>query len=441
MKVLLINPPMDNIVGMKESAFMSGLMKSNPVPPLGLMYVASYAEKYGHKVRIMDMNVDQISLWSKVDEFKPDIVGITATTLTLYDALQVAKKIKAIGNIPVVIGGAHCNIYPEETSYFKEIDYVVRGEGELPFIKLNKRLPDIELVENLDDIPFPARHLIDIKKYHTTLSKHKLVGTMCSSRGCPLNCIFCYQPHFGKRWRARSAGNVVEEIKECVKLGIGEIEIYDDTFTYDRTRVLMICELLLQARVKVDWNIRTRVDRVDLEMLKLMARAGCKRINYGIESVNPEILKILKKGFTVEQIKNAIKWTKEAGIEIQAYFMLGSPTETEKQMLETIQFANKYIPDYCYYSITTPFPGTQLYENGIKEKRYRDNWREFAEYPLPDFKLDFWSNGEFEKLNKMVEYGYKSFYRRPSYILRQLMKVRSFQELKNKAIIAKEVII
>jgi radical SAM superfamily enzyme YgiQ (UPF0313 family) len=223
---------------------------------------------------------------------------------------------------------------------------------------------------------------------------------------------------------------------EIVKMGIHEIEIYDDTFTYDRDRVFDICELILRKNLKVDWSIRTRVDKVDSGMLKLMKRAGCIRINYGIESISPSVLKTLRKGFTFQQISEAIKWTKESGIELMAYFMIGSPDETDAQILATIGFANKYIPDFAYYSITSVLPGTSLYKKGLEEGRYNDFWKEFATNPTPDFKYRLWDEDNKVKLAKMMEYGYKSFYGRPSYIAKQLFKVRSPNDLLNKAKVA-----
>jgi radical SAM superfamily enzyme YgiQ (UPF0313 family) len=164
-----------------------------------------------------------------------------------------------------------------------------------------------------------------------------------------------------------------------------------------------------------------------------MARAGCKRINYGIESANPEVLKMLRKGITPEQSEEAVRMTKEAGIEVQAYFMIGSPRETKEQIMNTIAFANKLNPDYCYYSITSPTPATPLYTLGMKEGKFNDYWREFAKNPIANFKARFWGDLQREELIELMEYAYKSFYLRPKFILKQLVKVRSFNDLMQKA--------
>jgi len=216
-------------------------------------------------------------------------------------------------------------------------------------------------------------------------------------------------------------------------MGIGEIEIMDDTFTFDRQRVIDICLDIRERGLKLDWNIRTRVDKVDLDLLYLMKEAGCKRINYGIESFNNCTLQTLRKGFRGMQAIEAIKLTKKAGIEVQAYLMLGSPDENYEQMESTIQFTNAVNPDYAYYSLTSPMPCTPMYERGLKEGRYRDYWREFALNPAPDFKMKLWNEDTRDEMVKIMEHGYRSFYYRPQYILKQLSKVRSIGELTRKA--------
>lgn len=442
MKVLLVNPPIDHMVRSTVPDFVNAQLSNNPMPPLGLMYLAAYIEAGGCKPKILDMVADKTGiheLKQEIWDYKPDMVGITATTLTFYDAVQVAKAVKEIDDImPVVIGGAHCNVYPEETAAFECFDYVVRGEGELLLSAIidgeqDEVVSDVIPFPNLDMLPFPARHLTDINKYRSTISKDKLVTSAVTSRGCPFHCAFCYQPHYGNKWRARSAENVVAEIEECINLGIGEIEIYDDTFTYDRQRVIDICLDILGKNLKIDWAIRTRVDKVDKELLRFMSKAGCKRINYGIESANPEVLKMLRKGITPEQSVEAVRMTKEAGIEVQAYFMIGSPRETKEQIMNTIAFANRLNPDYCYYSITSPCPATLLYTLGMREGKFDDYWRDFAKNPTADFKARFWDDLPRDELIGLMEYGFKSFYLRPSFILKQLAKVRSFDDLMQKA--------
>ena len=443
MKVLLINPPIDHMVTSTVPDFINSQMHTNPVPPLGLLYIASYAEEQGHEVKVLDMIAQHFSLsllkyWIKESGWNPQVVGITTTTLTLYDALSIARAVKEVDpKIITVLGGAHTYIYPQETLAFPEVDRIVIGEGELPFARLLKDVwnykAEVEIAEDIDSLPFPARHLIDNSLYRSTLGKGKMMTGMITSRGCPYNCSFCHQPHYGKRWRARSVESIASEIEEIAKLRINEIEIYDDTFTYDRDRVLSLCNWLSWWNHGISWAIRTRVDKVDKALLRIMAKAGCKRINYGIESANPEVLKMLRKGITPEQSVGAVRMTKEAGIEVQAYFMIGSPRETKEQILNTIDFANKLDADYCYYSITSPCPSTLLYTLGMREGKFNDYWGDFARKPVANFKARFWGDLHRDELIGLMEKGYRSFYLRPKFILNQLSKVRSFSDLVNKA--------
>jgi anaerobic magnesium-protoporphyrin IX monomethyl ester cyclase len=434
MDILLINPPSTHAVKSGISKFIDSFSSSSPMPPLGLMYLAAFLEQNKYSVKICDMNIGESLSPHLIWDDRPRFVGITATTLNFYDVLQVAKSIKDLDkNIKVIVGGSHCSIYPDETLDFPQIDYVVKGEGELLVLEIlngaSRGVYGPRQVDDVDSLPMPARHLLK-GNYGTALARKKS-ASLVSSRNCPMRCSFCYQP--GGHWRARTANSVVAEMQQLAEEGIGEIEIYDDTFTLNRQRVVDICSLILRSKIKIDWNIRTRVDRVDDELLDLMKIAGCKRINYGIESINQRILDILGKGFSVSQITEAVRATKKCGIEIQAYFMLGSPDETFDEMWQTVEFAKKMKPDYAYFSITSPMPGTDMYQQGLKDNRYPDYWRTFVQFPYPDAKMRIWDQQYREQIIKVVENAYKSFYFNPAYILKQQLKVRSWKEFKGKA--------
>jgi len=442
MKVLLINPPTENMITTNLPSYVDEERGYNP--PLGLMYVAAYAKQNTeHKIEIIDMVAEEISieqLKARLRNGKPDVVGITTTTFTLIDAITVAKAVKETNKeTKVVLGGIHTYIYPKETVKLPEIDFIICGEGEKPFTNLleninnSKSIISGELVEDLDALPFPDRHAVKAEKYNSLLAGG-VSTTMITSRGCPYNCLFCHRPHLGKKFRARSAVNVVNEIKACVEMGINEILIYDDTFTVDRQRVIEICSLIITKKIKVAWDIRARVDNIDMEMLKFLKGAGCKRIHYGVESANAEVLKMLRKGITLAQVELAFKMTKEVGIDTLAYFMIGSPGETKEQIMNTISYARKLQPDYCHFSITTPFPGTPLYQMGLEQGIFEDYWKEFAMNPTVGFVPEIW-NGKLgrKELEELLDYAYKSFYTRPSYMLKQLTKIHSFGEFTRKA--------
>jgi radical SAM superfamily enzyme YgiQ (UPF0313 family) len=224
-------------------------------------------------------------------------------------------------------------------------------------------------------------------------------------------------------------------MEDCIKLGIKDFIIYDDTFTVNRDRVLAICQGILQRKWDVAWDIRARVDTVDEELLRVMKKAGCQGIHYGIEAGTEKILKVLNKGITLDQAADVFGITRKVGIKILAYFMIGCPSETGEDIAETFRVAKKLNPDFIHLTIFSPFPGTPIYFDGLKKGIIpKDDWGEFARNPTPDFVPPHWN--EFfsrHELEKMLLEGYKDFYGRSGYIFKQLLKVRTVDDLKRKA--------
>lgn len=460
MKVLLIQPPIKNMVLTNTPSMVDE--EQGYYPPLGLMYLSGYAEQHsGHDIAILDCELDSLSYADINKEIKkqnPDIVGLTTTTFNLIDALKVVDIVKHNNpNTKVVMGGPHVNIFPEETLDLKGVDYIVLGEGEVTFTELTnaidkkKNISKIQgiaykqrgkiirtksrpLISDLDQLPFPARQLTKYKRYYSLLAKREPITTMITSRGCPYKCIFCDRPHLGKIFRIRSAVNVVDEMEFCVNMGIKEFLIYDDTFTINRKRVIDVCNEIMRRGLKIGWDIRARVDTVDKESLYKLKKAGCERIHYGVEASNQHILDNLRKDITLKQVGDAFRVTKKIGIETLAYFMIGSPGETRKTIIQTIKFAKKLKPDYVHYSVTSPFPGTDLYKLALQRGVIKEDvWREFAKNPTRDFKAPLWT----EKLTRtqlmdLLMYAYKSFYTRPNYIAQKLLRIRSVSEFKRK---------
>ena len=460
MNILLINPPTDNMI---TSILPSVIEKERGYnPPLGLLYIAAYLEKNTtHKVEILDTQVEEMDyrvLKDVITQKKPAVVGITAMTFTLLDVIKVAHIVKSVDErIRVVLGGPHVNIYPYESINLPCIDFLVLGEGEVAFTELVEHITNInklkevkglvfkingniintgirELMDNLDELPFPARHLTPYMKYSSALAKRMPITTMITSRGCPYKCTFCDRPHLGKRFRARTAQNVVDEMEECVKMGINEFLIYDDTFTVNKRRVIAICDEIIRRRLDIGWDIRARIDTVDKKMLEKLKEANCERIHYGVEAGTDSILSVLRKGITVAQAKNIFNLTKEVGISTLAYFMFGSPTETRHDILQTIELAKELHPDYVHFSILIPFPSTPLYKDGLEKGIFKnDYWQQFAANPSQGFQTRYWeenlSGGE---LLNLLEVAYKSFYFRPLYILKKIAEIRSVNEFKRK---------
>jgi anaerobic magnesium-protoporphyrin IX monomethyl ester cyclase len=460
MKVLLIQPPSLNWLTASVPFFSDD--DDGFYPSLGLLYIASHLEKYSsHTVEILDAVVEQITSYDALEErirkSKPDIVGIQMLTFTARDALLTARTVKKIDkNIPVVVGGPHPNIYVNETIAFDEIDIIVLGEGEKIFTDLVNQLsngedisdmPGIALknkekviindqkgyIEDLDSLPFPARHLTPYKKYYSILGNHATYTTMVSSRGCPFRCLFCDRAYHGKIYRKRSAENVVREMNDCEKMGIQEIDFQDDLFTFKKDRVLEICDLLISEKSKLKWNVRARVDTLDKALIKRMAEAGCQRMYIGIEAGTPEIQKVLRKNIDLDKAKQVFKWARDYGICTLAYLIIGSPQETKDLILESIKYTVKLNPDFTHIGIMTPYPHTDLYSLGLEKALYNDYWREFAKDPFKDFSARHWEEVlSKEELIDLLGRAYRSFYLRPTYIFRELFKVKTRKELFRK---------
>jgi radical SAM superfamily enzyme YgiQ (UPF0313 family) len=431
-------------------------------PPLGLLYIASYLEKYSsHSIEVLDAIVEKITSYEVLEEYvrqkNPDVVGIQMMTFTARDALLTARTVKKIDkNIPVIVGGPHPNIYMNETIVFDEVDIIVLGEGEKVFTDLVNRLssgkdimdmPGIAakqngklvindqkgFIEDLDSLPFPARNLTPYKKYYSILGKHSTYTTMISSRGCPYKCLFCDRAYYGKIYRKRSAQNVIQEMEECNKMGIQEIDFQDDIFTLKKSRVHEICDHLISNRSKLKWNARARIDSVDRELLKKMSEAGCQRLYFGIEAGTPEIQKVLRKNIDLEQAKQGFKWSKDFDISTLAYVIIGSPEETKDHIYRTIKYTKELKADYAHIGIMTPFPHTDLYSLGLEKEVFNDYWKQYAENPFMDFTPRQWNEIlSTDELNELLTHAYKSFYLRPTYIIRELLKVKTRKELWHK---------
>lgn len=460
MKTLLVNPPTPNIVRAALPPVVED--ESGVFPPLGLLYIAAYAEQVdGCTVQVLDCQAEGIGhedLPRAIGNNAPDVVGIQAMTFTIIDATLVAKAVRrAAPNAFIVFGGPHPTIYPKESAQIPEVDAVIPGEGEYTFPALLRalqagddpeRVPGVvtkhtldrpasyKHIEELDELLMPARHLVDSRKYNSPLVANERVTTMMTSRGCPYTCVFCDRPQMGKRFRFRSAKSVVEEMRYCAEdLGIGEILFYDDTFTVNRERVIEICDLLAEEKWGISWDIRARIETMTPEMIEKLREVGCHRIHYGVESGSPRIQKRLKKNLDIDRVHEVFSQTKKAGIETLGYFMIGCPDEERDDIQKTMDLMLSLPMDYVHIAVFTPYPATAVYHEALAEGVYeKDYWREFALDPQPEFTPRYWNECfEDEELLDIMLDAYRKFYSRPLYIVQRLFKVRSFSELARKA--------
>ena len=373
MHILLVRPP-------RRDNRDAGL----PIPPLGLAYIAATLEAQGKSVEILDAYSLGWS-WERFEQEliaqKPDVLGLgtmTPVASTAWRAARVARPhVKHI-----VLGGPHPTAVEHKVfEECPEIDHAIAGEGEetigpyLAWLESSKDTPPPAGViarghplharqptMNIDEIPTPARHLLPQHTYRYLFATRPGFATMITSRGCPFRCTFCDKSVSGSRWRARTASSVVDEMEQLVRHhGVGFINIYDDNFTLDRKRVKAICEEILQRNLAIEWKCEGRVDGVDPALLRLMRKAGCRTIAYGVESANRQTLELLRKDITVEQTIRAFSDTRSAGLRALAYIILGSPGESTKDVKRTIRFVKELDADYVQFSSLTALPGTPLY--------------------------------------------------------------------------------
>jgi radical SAM superfamily enzyme YgiQ (UPF0313 family) len=357
----------------------------------------------------------------------------------------------------MIIGGSHVTSLPMQTLENPSFDYAVVGEGELTSLEFLEALergrdlsavkgiayrengkvrltPRREYIADLDTLPFPDRaSLPPLQAYHPSPSSYRRLplGTMVTSRGCPHHCIFCDRAVFGNAYRARGAKSVVDEMEILVHHhGAREIRFWDDTFNLRPARVLEICREIGERKLDVEWSCVARVGNMTEEVLRPMRRAGCWQIDYGIETGNPDVLKSINKGITMDLVRRAVRLSRKAGIRVRGFFMLGLPGETEETMQETISFAKSLPLDVAVFHITTPLPGTELFEQAKSRGEISPEvaWDKYLMFSAED--LPYVTKGLTKELLRRYEsLAYKEFYMRPGYILGQARRIRTREDI------------
>jgi len=455
MKLLLVTPP----TTLKERyGKLSGIGTS--YPSLGLAYLAAYAEKNGHEVKVIDAEAEDLNYEdiNKIAlEFSPDLVGMQTYCTNLKKIYKVAENLKRNLNTKIVLGGAQATLEPKRTISNENIDFVMYGEGEITLtkllnslgkknfsnikglvykknneIKINKPSP---LIKDLDEIPLPARHLFPMKKYHSSANlRGKRTFNIMTSRGCPYRCAYCAGSLiFGKTHRFNSTDKIIEEIKLLKeKYNADSIQFFDETFTVDRKRVIELCDKIIKEKLNIEWSCFTRVNLVDKELLQKMKEAGCYLIFYGLESGVQRLLDLIKKDITIEQSERVMKMTHEVGLETWVSFILGMPTETKKEAEQTINFAIKVNPTFVQFPIATPFPGTEMYNLALKHGELKTDWDNFTSWD----QISFITEGRTEKeLKNTIKKAYRKFYLRPNYLIKKVKSIYHLPLNKSLALI------
>lgn len=448
MRVLFVNPPWikrDGNVWRDVASVM---------PPLGLAWMAACLERAGHEARILDAHAERLDFERVRTRLRDlgtfDIVGITATTALITNALEIARIVKEeTPDSRIVLGGVHPTIAPGEALEEPAVDLVVRGEGEETIVEIAEgrdlatiagvsfrrdgeivHNEDRPLIEDLDSLPAPAYHLLPMQRYHPAVGAYQRLpgSSILATRGCPGRCTFCYRI-FGHKLRARSGRKVAEEARLLHdRYGIREISFYDDTFTAFRKEVHAFCDVLDEFGLDLTWSCFSRVDTINEEMLVRMKEAGCHQIMFGIETASAEILKNIHKRTDLSKAEEAVRLAKKVGIDVRAAFMLGNPGETVETMEETLQFALRLNPEYAVFNITTPYPGTEMFdwadENGHLLTR---DWERY-DLAQPVMELPTVSN---ETVQAFYRQAHRRFYLRPKYVLSRVARLRNPHDLRN----------
>jgi len=436
--VLLINPP-DTKSKYKKYFNIR-------IPPLGILYIAAVLEENGVDVEVIDCAAGDIGysgIEKRVKETEPFLVGITSTTPLIPEALRSAEAVRRVSNAYIVLGGPHATfMHNEILRENASIDIIVKGEGEYTVLDIYRTLrtggdlaavdgivyrrgerivenPDRPPVEDLDALPYPARHLVPPDNYRV-FDDNLAVATMICSRGCPMQCSFCASSALhGKRVRRRSTGDVVEEIRQIQdNLGISAIGFMDDTFTLYPRWVAEFCREVIEQDLGIEWGCTARVDRINRSLMDLMKKAGCHTLFFGVESGDQGILDRVKKGTHIDQIKQVFATAHDLGMRTIASAAIGLPGETRETANKTIKFVKSLKPSFALFSVATPYPGTDFFSKIREDGSLQMDW---SQYDLLSSVVET-SSLTREEIKKLQRKAFRDFYLRPSYLIQGLRR-------------------
>jgi anaerobic magnesium-protoporphyrin IX monomethyl ester cyclase len=429
-KILLCRPANREVYG-----FFKLKTKERVMPPLGLMYLAAYVRKAlpSQEISIWDEEVQPID-FGRIGEF--DIVGAGGTTPE-YDIMSdFFRRVKEINPAVVTVaGGAHFSVVarPEDS-----VDFIITGEGEIAFAQLVDDLQSgrrkqqrqtvvIEgvPVDDLDEIPFPARDLVDNDKY-TYMFAHRLdkATMLASSRGCPYRCTFCHNSKIPRKLRFRSVGNVVAELADLARYGVTNVVFVDETFTVRKERIMDLCDGMIGSGVSYQWACLTRADAITVDVARKMRDAGCREVSIGVESGNESILQACCKQETKEDIVAAMDIL--AGcpeIEKRTSYIIGHPHETWQTAMDTINFAKQLKPDRAFFNIMTPYPSSLVYDMAKRGDGIRlltENWQEYRRYGNCVIETDDLTRDQLIELQRIA---YEEFWSQPRVVLNHMNRL------------------
>lgn len=454
-KIVFINPP----ISMEERLGKFASIGSN-MPFLGLLYLAAMTRKNNYATKVIDCPAEKLTADETIEILKaerPDFIGMTASTVAIYRAAELAEKIKdVLPEATIILGGPHVSVLPKKTlELFDKIDIGVVGEGEITIIELLKAIekkkdlgkvkgivyrkgkriietPRRGLVEKLDSLPMPAFDIVNARNYSSVAYNINDVPTssIITSRGCPFQCTFCDRTVFGNRVRRHSNSYIMRMIEYLTNnLGIKELCFYDDMFTVYRKEVIELCKLIRRMKRDLRWSCNVRVDCVDEETLELFKEAGCYQVNFGIESGSQKILDSIHKKIDLGDAKRKVAMARRAGLRVRGYFIMGFPDETKETVAETIEYAKTLELTDFQLTFLTPFPGSAIYETAKTKGSFDDDWKKMSYmhcvYTPPGMTK--------KELEGYIKKARSQFYLRPRIAVNYLKEVRSARDLKKLA--------
>lgn len=423
-------------------------------PPLGLGYIASFLQREGHIVNIIDANLglSHTKIIDKIKQIEPGLIGISVMTDTFIETKKVVARIKSEINVPVVLGGTHVTALPKYSMRETNADFCVCGEGELIIKELVFALeneisidningliyrkkneivinPPRDLIANLNNLPFPAWSLMDPNKYTIApvlaSTDDAPIAPILTTRGCPFQCAFCASNiTWKRRLRFRSPDNVVDEIEYLLNnFGVKHIHFSDDNFTFSKKHTMDICNEIMKREIDITWSCPNgvRVDSLDDELLKTMSKAGCRTLGFGIESGSQKILNNVNKHLNLSIVPKIIKKAKKNNITTFGFFILGLPGETRETIEKTIKFSKNLDLDRAWFFILAPLPGSKIFNEWIQNKSLNE---------IPWNSLDTYTgiiqqgNLTVEALESYQKRAVREFYLRPKVLLNLLKKTK-----------------
>ena len=457
MRVLLVNPAMK----LESFGRFRGLLE--PMPVIGLAYIAAVLQEDGHEVKAIDQFTNGMGVDQVVDEIRsygPDVLGLGMLTPSTPVSIAIADRARAaVPELRIVAGNIHADIFHRSLLSGSAIDFVVHGEGEYTFRDLVRafesgrtdwssiqgiswidgdgqvhKSASRPVIQDLDALPHPAWNLFPYTRYGLLPFADVAypVLSMAGSRGCPYRCEFCSLLYTGSNYRKRDPIKLVDEYEFLhERYGVKMVGFVDPIFPLNKRLLFRFCEELMRRGLhkKVCWLSETRVDRLDRESLRIMRASGCRRILLGLESGVDLLLENVNKTFTTETTRKTVRMIREEGIDSVGLFMIGLPGETSEMTRQTIDFAKSLDLDFAKFAVTVPFPGSQMYEDLRREGRLdRDDWENWTTFQPDPKKMVFVprevSN---EHLLKMQKKGTREFYLRPHMVYRHLVEIRTIR--------------